>query len=300
MRLLVSCKNCHRQFDASGKAIGETFHCHCGDVIKVSEPSMMDATVVRCSNCGGPREQGSVSCGYCSADFTLLEKDLNSMCPNCCARISDRAKFCHHCGDRIRIEKLVGEQTELRCPLEHENEICLNSRRLGEQKLGALECPQCAGLFVGNATFDQLCTRAVRVSLPKFEDKPSQPPRAQAGPMYRKCPYCSKIMSRRNYGKKSGVIIDCCAKHGIWFDDDELRRVLQFLHDGGARKRLPRYRSPNAPAPRSEQEHQDNTGAGPGYELPPMRPREPWNRPGAGDDILETISDGIFRLFNLH
>jgi len=41
-------------------------------------------------------------------------------------------------------------------------------------------------------------------------------------------------MNRRNWGQKSGVIVDICQRHGVWFDLDELDRLLRWLHTGGA------------------------------------------------------------------
>ena len=39
-------------------------------------------------------------------------------------------------------------------------------------------------------------------------------------------------MTRRNYARRSGVIIDFCAQHGVWFDADELARILQWVRSG--------------------------------------------------------------------
>jgi Zn-finger nucleic acid-binding protein len=50
---------------------------------------------------------------------------------------------------------------------------------------------------------------------------------------YRRCPVCSKHMNRRNYGKRSGVIIDSCREHGIWFDALELGATLRWIKKGG-------------------------------------------------------------------
>ena len=57
-------------------------------------------------------------------------------------------------------------------------------------------------------------------------------------PACRRCatspaPICAKLMNRMNFGKRSGVVLDSCAKHGTWFDADELRRVVEFVRDGG-------------------------------------------------------------------
>jgi Zn-finger nucleic acid-binding protein len=53
---------------------------------------------------------------------------------------------------------------------------------------------------------------------------------------YRPCPACGKMMNRTNYGGISGVILDTCKTHGLWFDQDELRRVLEFIQKGGLDK----------------------------------------------------------------
>jgi Zn-finger nucleic acid-binding protein len=40
-------------------------------------------------------------------------------------------------------------------------------------------------------------------------------------------------MNRKNFAQSSGVILDLCAKHGVWLDRGELERVLGFVADGG-------------------------------------------------------------------
>ena len=42
-------------------------------------------------------------------------------------------------------------------------------------------------------------------------------------------------MHRRNFGRKSGVIVDQCRAHGFWFDARELEAVLSWIRDGGDR-----------------------------------------------------------------
>ena len=43
-------------------------------------------------------------------------------------------------------------------------------------------------------------------------------------------------MNRRNYGGTSGVIIDLCKADGLWFDADELARILAWIRSGGVEK----------------------------------------------------------------
>jgi Zn-finger nucleic acid-binding protein len=51
---------------------------------------------------------------------------------------------------------------------------------------------------------------------------------------YRHCPECEAYMARRNYRKKSGIIIDTCAEHGVWLDADELEEIAGFILSGAA------------------------------------------------------------------
>ena len=44
---------------------------------------------------------------------------------------------------------------------------------------------------------------------------------------YRSCVICGKLMHRRLYGRGSGVVIDTCRDHGIWFDHGELFDILK-------------------------------------------------------------------------
>ncbi len=66
-------------------------------------------------------------------------------------------------------------------------------------------------------------------------------------------------MQRRNFAGSSGVIVDVCGPHGVWFDHRELERVLEFVRAGGLRRartrelqrqeeRLRRLRDAEAPS----------------------------------------------------
>lgn len=236
MRLLVACPKCCRQFDASARAIGSKFRCHCGTVVTVRRPQGHDAAVVRCSSCGAPRQQGGPTCTHCGSDFTLHEQDLDTICPGCFARISNRAKFCHHCGLGLMPESLAGEKTDLACP------VCgkmsrLNSRRINNVSI--MECDRCAGMWIDAGVLEHLVQKSkTDLTIGDFHVTSTRPglaskPGKQRGPMYRRCPICGKMMSRRNFGRRSGVVIDVCNKHGVWFDFDELPRILDWVRIGG-------------------------------------------------------------------
>jgi Zn-finger nucleic acid-binding protein len=237
MRLLVACPQCKRQFDAGSRAVGSRFRCHCGAVVTVQQPSGHDAAVVRCSSCGAPREEGSTACRYCGADFTIHEQDLATVCPGCLARVSDRAKFCHHCGVALLPETLPDEKTPLGCPACGKGS-CLGHRQIGEVAL--LECQRCGGFWVGRNVFEHLVEEASHgVSSEDVRLQSRQPSAAtldsgQPGnALYRQCPVCGELMNRYHYAHRSGVIIDSCRDHGVWFDADELANILAWVRSGG-------------------------------------------------------------------
>jgi Zn-finger nucleic acid-binding protein len=36
-----------------------------------------------------------------------------------------------------------------------------------------------------------------------------------------------------NFGRKSGIILDSCRLHGLWFDANELNAVVRWIRTGG-------------------------------------------------------------------
>lgn len=236
LRLIVACERCARQYDASRRTVGSRFRCACGEVLTVPRPSSHEAAVVRCSSCGAPRQGQKNACSFCGADFTLHERDLDTICPHCMARISGRARFCHACATPVLVAAAAGSPTDHPCPACGDGKK-LASRRLGEQAIAALECGTCGGLWIGNETFRLLAERARTEALsPREHGAPSQAesaPPPQQGSFYRNCPRCGRLMHRQNYGRRSGVILDVCKEDGVWFDAQELERVLAWVRRGG-------------------------------------------------------------------
>ncbi|MDH3690701.1 MAG: zinc ribbon domain-containing protein [Gammaproteobacteria bacterium] len=271
LRFLVGCDACHRQYDASQREGGNRFHCSCGELITVPEARKVhNASVVRCSSCGAARHGKTAACGFCGSDFSLHERDLHTVCPTCTARISDRARYCHYCATPILPEGNAGERTDFICP------VCgtgnhLASRSLGGERLSVLECGKCAGLWLGSQIFQLLEQRAQRVAASGEMVAPDHRPQVASdslattgAPFYKHCPLCTKLMHRRNYGGKSGIIVDTCKQDGIWFDQGELDAVLRWIKSGALAKahedthrkleqakREQRYRHPTPPGPNS-------------------------------------------------
>lgn len=238
MHVITRCTLCSRQYDTDGHDPGERFHCICGEILTVPAAKSDTASVVVCASCGGAREQGREQCGFCGTDFTLHEQDLDTVCPACLTRISNRARYCHHCATPIVISGDAGEPTSKPCPRcsNHRN---LSSRKVESSGLSLLECNVCAGVWLDLMVFRELEQRMIELADSGITEQYKQiqnhipHQRSDDQNLYRKCPTCSVLMHRRNYGPGSGIVIDQCHKHGFWFDLKELELILRWIRTGG-------------------------------------------------------------------
>jgi Zn-finger nucleic acid-binding protein len=53
-------------------------------------------------------------------------------------------------------------------------------------------------------------------------------------------------MSRMNFGKRSGIMVDACKADGTWFDKGELEATLNFVRSGGLALEAPPHRPTEA------------------------------------------------------
>jgi Zn-finger nucleic acid-binding protein len=250
LRRIAACDGCGRQFRVDRRAPGERFRCSCGRLVTVPEVRPHDAAVIHCSACGAPRQAGAAACGFCGGDFTLHDRDLDTICPRCMARLSRGSRYCHHCATPITAGDDAGTPTELSCPAcaapaggAGEPAPRLASRRAAPgAPLTLFECGRCAGMWIEREVFRLLAQDARRGEVPApsplipVEAEPSSGSPRLEEVVYRPCPECGKLMHRQNYGRKSGVILDVCRDHGLWFDAHELDRVLRWLERGGAER----------------------------------------------------------------
>ena len=94
------------------------------------------------------------------------------------------------------------------------------------------ECAQCRGVWLDIEAFQRLCAdrhRQAAVLLRRDAGAGGASATAPSLP----CAKCARAMHRFNYAKASGIHLDMCRDHGIWFEGDELRRVLEFVQVGG-------------------------------------------------------------------
>jgi Zn-finger nucleic acid-binding protein len=107
---------------------------------------------------------------------------------------------------------------------------------LKDASASELVCGACQGVFVEHAEL-AIRIRAERPSLPpsvSARHARSRPPEPTV--RYGRCPKCGDVMTRVNFGARSGIVVDVCYEHGTWFDRGELQAALEFVREGGLEK----------------------------------------------------------------
>ena len=100
------------------------------------------------------------------------------------------------------------------------------------QQAPLLACSECEGVWLDERSFAQVRAAPAQHAA-ALEPEAAPAPAAWEQVRYLPCPCCSALMNRRNFAERSGVIVDVCKEHGTWFDRDELRRVLAYIHQHG-------------------------------------------------------------------
>jgi Zn-finger nucleic acid-binding protein len=121
------------------------------------------------------------------------------------------------------------EGSALPCPVDGQ---ALSTRSIGTAVIRS--CGACHGLWIPGEQFEQLIAKLLSSVDPTRIV--ASAPRRQAVTstvVYRPCPECGDRMQRKNYGGRSGVIIDWCGRHGTWLDADELESIASYLATGG-------------------------------------------------------------------
>lgn len=114
-----------------------------------------------------------------------------------------------------------------------------------------LECPRCkrplAAADLGGTTVDVCAgcggTWLDRGELESVVSRPVPAAEATSAPFvetavkYLACPRCRQLMTRRQYERFSGVVLDYCGAHGVWADRGEIDRARSFFAQGGVERR---------------------------------------------------------------
>ncbi len=232
---LVACQRCHMQYDVTEVA-GEKFRCRCGEML-ANPPAayVVDVRIERCGSCGARVSPDVDCCEFCSSEIVRDVEKLSRICPECHCRNGEESRFCTACGVGFAPVPVESEACELPCPV---CGVLMPPRSIGG--IGINECGACNGIWTPEDRLDQLIQRALDADR-QSRALPAQGPCPRvkgANPAsqrvaYRKCPVCEAFMQRRNFRKTSGVIVDCCKKHGTWLEADELEQITGFVLAGG-------------------------------------------------------------------
>lgn len=187
-----------------------------------------EAARVQCPACGGSILVGVHACPYCSSTVATRR------CSSCLAWNLSQAAHCQACGRALGDGVAEASASGYACPR------CghpLLAREYAETSVD--ECDGCGGLFLAPATMDRVVAArdrspGLRLALPKRQAQ------RETAVRYLHCPVCGKLMNREAFGRISGIVVDVCKVHGVWFDAGELAAAIQFVEKGGlerARKR---------------------------------------------------------------
>ena len=190
----------------------------------------MNVEALNCPNCSAGVDSDKTQCQFCRSRLKTMA------CPLCVGLMFEGSKYCGHCGARSVVTAVLDESKLGDCP---RCKIRLKMLQIAETAMR--ECERCDGLWADVETFEHFCQRGEEQSaVLGFMDERPRHAESPAAISYVPCPDCSQLMNRSNFAKASGVILDTCRRHGIWFDADELPKIIAFIQKGGmefARKR---------------------------------------------------------------
>ena len=166
--------------------------------------------MANCTNCSAPLPEDSIRCTYCGSRndtdlaavhyYTTHELESERICPRCTVTLTTI-------------------------------DLNINGKFLIER------CDECMGLFFDPNELETLLeatvTNVFTINKSQLATNKGSIGTSAHAAFYIKCPVCSKIMNRVNFGTSSGVIVDRCREHGVWLDGGELRHLFEWMKAGG-------------------------------------------------------------------
>lgn len=172
-------------------------------LFKATDPS------IACNKCGGSISVGANKCSYCDTkydrDLTVLKYGIESgksgrNCPDC----------------KVELQSINLE---------------IGSKFIVER------CEDCYGIFLDKLELEELLKLIYNYpgepDVARLNQLLQCPDRRREVVKYRNCPDCKRMMARKNFGKRSGVIMDICRIHGTWLDSGELYDLIKWSSAGG-------------------------------------------------------------------
>ncbi len=215
-----------------------------------------------------------------------------AICKHCSAPLKANINRCQYCGVRNDVDLESKHQFTIKAP--YSNRICPHCevalQTIDLKVNGHLyieRCSECFGLFFDPGEIDILLnstvSKAETVNLKHIQAINQD--RFQAKKVkYIKCPVCQMMMSRVNFGYKSGVVIDQCREHGIWLDNGEITHLMEWKKAGGqllAAQKTPRKQPRKSTNILPKNTYQSNVS--PSIEEP---------------DLLKSLSSFVLHLFD--
>jgi len=178
--------------------------------------------------CGAAAASDAACCEHCGARLATVA------CPACFGMMFAGQQFCPHCGAKADRQNASAPSRPEPCP---RCKSMMDAVVVGGINLR--ECPGCEGVWTDAETLRQICVNAEQQAavLGMATHLPTnQGVDIEKQIRYLPCPVCGGLMNRVNFANFSNVIVDVCRQHGTWFDRDELRRIVEFIRDGGLEK----------------------------------------------------------------
>lgn len=163
-----------------------------------------------CKHCGAPLATNTNKCKYCG---TRNDVDLHAKFPYKTEQLASN-RICPQCA--IPLQTIRSAQDE---------------------KLSLERCENCFGLFFDRGELEYALQHSVsnvyEINLEHIDNINKDRYLKPADFTYRKCPECSELMNRFNFGQRSAVVVDQCLIHGIWLDNGELTHLMEWKKAGG-------------------------------------------------------------------
>lgn len=171
-----------------------------------------------CVSCSAPLPANEPNCTYC-----LIRNDIELKYVQPSAFTSlDNVRHCVKCETKPAMDKV---------------------KLFNDEQLIIDKCPSCFSLFIDHFELDH--------ALQKAGDEPSlvneqlleilvKETKVEKKIQYYPCPDCNILMKRHNFGYRSGTVVDICQEHGVWLDNGELKRIVEWRRAGGHIKHVQR------------------------------------------------------------
>ena len=185
----------------------------------------MKIEALNCPNCGAAVSSDAAQCKFCNSRLKTMA------CPACLGLMFLGSRHCPNCGIKAVQPEIKDAENLGDCP---RCKVKLN--RLQIERVNLRECRRCEGWWADVETFENVCaereSQAAVLSLISTAHRLAEN-KIAVKVSYVPCPDCKQLMNRRNFARSSGVIIDLCKHHGVWFDREELPEIIEFIRKGG-------------------------------------------------------------------